>query len=47
MVRLTAAVTADDCGEQGSWCEQQVKMALDHGVSRDEIVGVSSRCCRW
>ena len=39
MVRVAAAVTAGDCGEQGSWYEQ-VNVALDHGVSLDEIVGV-------
>jgi alkylhydroperoxidase/carboxymuconolactone decarboxylase family protein YurZ len=40
MVRLAAAVTAGDCGEQGSWYEQQIDVALDHGVSLDEIVGI-------
>lgn len=40
MVRLAAVVTAGDCGEQGSWYEQQINVALDHGVSLDEIVGI-------
>jgi alkylhydroperoxidase/carboxymuconolactone decarboxylase family protein YurZ len=40
MVRLAAAVTAGDGGEQPSGFEQPVSAALDHGVSLDEIAGI-------